>query len=415
MSPSQPNQPTPPIPPPLKGSEPGTWAESTLKARIPEIARRTLEENDFPPAVVARIEALISEVPGGTIRHLAGGGPEASDWRGYIAPYLGGGWLDVPWFFGETYFYRRLLEATGYFEPGETQGLDPFRYQKELGLSTTMDRTRALSERVLGWIDGGVDPRGTLVRLLYINLWGNQADLSLWPAGQEGETPEAEGEIASDEPFERDRILVDRTRDVSAYLCRPSSSPKRVDLILDNAGFELVGDLHLAYALLRMGIAARVHLHAKFHPTFVSDAMVKDVRHTIGALAKDSHPAVRTLGAGLDGFLEEGKLVLRDDYFWTSPLAFWEMPHSLGADLARSALLVSKGDANYRRLLGDRHWDYMTPFEEIMAYTPAPLVAVRALKAEVAAGLREEQLAWLPSRDPDWMVDGKWGMIQFVE
>ncbi|UCC50900.1 MAG: DUF89 family protein, partial [Anaerolineaceae bacterium] len=82
---------------------------------------------------------------------------------------------------------------------------------------------------------------------------------------------------------------------------------------------------------------------------------------------------------------------------------------------SQSHLIISKGDANYRRLLGDRHWPYTTSFQAIMAYTPAPLLALRALKAEVAAGLSPEQIARLNKEDEEWMVNGRWGVIQFVQ
>jgi hypothetical protein len=91
------------------------------------------------------------------------------------------------------------------------------------------------------------------------------------------------------------------------------------------------------------------------------------------------------------------------------------MPDELRQDLSRAQLIISKGDANYRRLLGDRHWPYTSSFQAIMAYTPAPLLALRALKAEVAAGLRAEQIERLDVEDPEWLVNGRWGVIQFAE
>ena len=89
------------------------------------------------------------------------------------------------------------------------------------------------------------------------------------------------------------------------------------------------------------------------------------------------------------------------------------MPESLRRELGKSDLVLFKGDMNYRRLLGDRHWGYEDPFEEIMAYFPAPVVAIRTLKAEVVCGLRPGQADETAAKDPEWMVDAKWGVIQF--
>jgi hypothetical protein len=74
--------------------------------------------------------------------------------------------------------------------------------------------------------------------------------------------------------------------------------------------------------------------------------------------------------------------------------------------------VISKGDANYRRFLGDAHWPPTTPFEAIVEYFPAPLVALRALKSEVIAGLAPGQAEQLQQEDPDWMVDGLRGIVQ---
>ena len=193
-----------------------------------------------------------------------------------------------------------------------------------------------------------------------------------------------------------------------------SNKGVRIDFMIDNAGLELIADLALADYLLTTGAAASVHLHLKMHPTFVSDAMKGDVNNTADFLAKANNTAVSAFGQRLMNDLASGRLILRDHQFWTSPLAFWELPQDLRQDLEQSSLIICKGDANYRRLLGDRHWPYTTSFQDILAYTPAPLLALRSLKAEVAAGLTQEQITRLNNDDPQWMVNGRWGVIQFA-
>ena len=188
---------------------------------------------------------------------------------------------------------------------------------------------------------------------------------------------------------------------------------QRIDLIADNAGQELLYDLSLVDRMLDQANVPAVQFHLKTHPTFVSDAMVKDVQETIGYLLEQPQVNGRELGARLNGYLEQGRLRLKDDPFWTSPLALWEMPYRLREDLAGSGLILIKGDANYRRMLGDRHWPYTTPLANIIRYLPAPTAALRVLKSEVAAGLQPGQPEKLQELDPDWLVNGKWGVIQF--
>jgi hypothetical protein len=189
---------------------------------------------------------------------------------------------------------------------------------------------------------------------------------------------------------------------------------QRIDIIVDNAGFELICDLCLVDFLLGSGIANQVYLHLKPHPTFVSDATIQDVYDTRDFLANGSHPQVKAFTQRLGENLANGRLVLTEDYFWTSPLAFWELPEHLKTELGKSNLIIVKGDANYRRLLGDRHWNYTTNFADIVCYLPAPMVALRTLKSEVAAGLDAEIIETVAKSDANWLTNGQWGVIQLV-
>ncbi len=91
-----------------------------------------------------------------------------------------------------------------------------------------------------------------------------------------------------------------------------------------------------------------------------------------------------------------------------------DLPASLAADLARSDLVLIKGDVNYRRLLGDRHWPHATRMEEVTAYFPAPFVTLRTLKGEIMVGLAPGQAAQLRADDPEWLINGKRGVIQLM-
>ena len=401
------NKPQSNIPAPLRGSETGTFTHYSIAVRLPDIGRRILAENKFRSHIVAELEDLIDGIPHASIRPLTDlYAPDASDWRTYCLPYLEQNWLQAPWFFVETYFYRRVLEATQYFEDGAaTKGVDPFAYQKQQGLTTTVPAIRKLCAAVNRWLTKGTEAKeDALAHLLSADLWGNQADLSLWPA-EEGEQPDS---ADAHEEF----LLVDETTAVIPHLLSPTTS--RLDIIADNAGFELVADLCLIDYLLRGKTAVTVHLHLKAHPTFVSDALIKDVDETIAFLAADEDEDTRVVGESLRAMVANGRLRLQTHFFWTSPLPLWEMPSDLSSELAHSHLVFSKGDANYRRILGDRHWPFTTPFADIVSYFPAPLLALRTLKSEIIVGLAEGQSDAPAAQDPDWLTNGKWGVIQFA-
>lgn len=207
-------------------------------------------------------------------------------------------------------------------------------------------------------------------------------------------------------------MLVDDTEAALSYLA--PGGQRRVDFLMDNTGLELVSDLMLADALLARGSAREVRLHVKSYPLFVSDALARDVRETISALAESDGGATRALGERLQAHLQCGQLQLRPHRFWTSPLPGWRMPAGLRATLAAADLVIAKGDANYRRLLGDRHWSFSSPLPLVLAYFPAPLLLLRTLKSHVGAGIPPARSADAQARDPDWTVSGRWGLIQLV-
>jgi hypothetical protein len=399
-----------PLPAPLVGSERGTFTEFTVTQRMPGIARRVIAENNFSPNINESLENLANELPSGYLLPLINDtNVDFAAWEKYLEPYKGQRWVDIPWFFAETYFYRLILNITNYFLPGEWQGVDPSQLQKSQGLNTSLDAIIALGTQVTNWLEESQKPshihQTALTALIYFALWGNRVDLSLWSAF---EANRSRFDIESQEAH----ILVNDVYKVTKLLL--NNPGKRIDFIVDNAGFELVCDLCLVDFLLGSGIASQVKLHLKPHPTFVSDAMIKDVHDTTEFLATSGYEKVSVVGERLQAYMTAGQLVLGDDYFWTSPLAFWEIPDSLKNELANASLLIIKGDANYRRLLGDRHWDYTTNFADIVSYLPVPIVALRTLKSEVAAGIPPEVVEQVPKSDPDWLTNGQWGVVQFV-
>jgi len=400
------------LPKPMTALDPDSWAYDTVTRRWPEIGQRMFGENDLLPEIAPRLEALITDIPQGRIRSIKDiGAPDVRVWNRDIQIYAGKNWLEPPWFFTEHYFYRRVMEAIGYFQNGPGSGLDPFAFQKQQGLEVSRTAIRELATRVASWTRSGGDQQA-LINLLYLDLWGNQADLSMWPA--EGDLKPDHDDLDQANAF----LLDDRAAEVVDYIFETfqiyqNRNGLRIDFMVDNAGFELVSDLVFADYLLTSGIAKTVRLHVKPHPTYVSDAMVKDVHNTLDFFEGDVDPQVNALGFRLVDYWNRDQLQVRDNYFWTSPLPGWEMPLPVVQELSLSNLVISKGDANYRRLLGDLDWPYTTPFTDILTYFPAPIVALRTVKAELACGLQPGQAERVATLDPDWMIDGRWGLVQF--
>jgi uncharacterized protein with ATP-grasp and redox domains len=393
-----------PIPEPLTGSEPDSFAYYTITVRFSRIINQVLQENDLPANQQKSLKQLLAEIPQGALRPLLDEkAPDAGSWSQQLQPYRGQDWLQTPWFLCETYFFRRIIEAICFYDEEPDKRLDPYHAQKINNLDETLSGLRGAVQDVHLDTDEGL--KNALQRALIMQVWGNQTDLSMWPAGSDQGPDQMDGQDAS-------HLLVNQAGLIAEHLLEAQAP--RVDLILDNAGAELTRDLLLADLLLSSRLQAAVHFHAKPHPTYVSDATAQDVRMTVAAFNQIENRSLQATGRRLSHALSESRLQIHDDYFWTSPLSAWQMTDALYDDLSKAHLVISKGDANYRRLLGDRHWPFVTPFAEITRYRPAPLAALRVLKSEVACGLAPDQPAIIRQKDPDWLIDGRWGVLQLA-
>ena len=396
------------VPPPLRGADAGSFAEHSIVHRLPHIAQRVLADNPLTAAMRHQIADLIAAIPYRTLEAFTDpGAPDISGWHDYVQPYLDHNWLQVPWFFAETYFYRRLIAMTDFFRTA----FDPFAAQKQQGLHTTVAHGRALATQAQRLRADGWRPEA-FIHLLTLALWGNQADMSLW-APDDATQPRY-----TQTDHQHEHLVVNEAEAVAHYFTAlhdaPRATPRCVDCLLDNVGLELLGDLCLADYLLSTAQVQTVRFHAKLHPTFVSDAIIADVHTTIAWLRHHADSALRTLGERLYAYVRHRRLHVQTHPFWTSPLPLWEMPDDVRSLLAEADVVIAKGDAHYRRALGDAHWPLTTPLADIVSYCPAPIVFLRTCKAEVIAGLASAQVQELHLRDPSWLTNGEWGVIQFV-
>jgi len=396
-----------PLAPPQLGNVPNNWANKTISFRFGKILKSVLKENNYSREIEDWIKQLMDDIPNSTIRELRDySAPDAKMWEKYLEPYLNMDWYQPPWFFTENYFYRRIIEAVKYFSKEDDSRVDPFGYQKRMGLELSNTEIRGLWKNLSFYLEAGLSLEMILEKIFLVDLWGNQADLSLWPADQELKP-------VHDDPLDASsHIVVNDIKLITKYVVENEIND-RIDFLIDNAGFELVCDLHLADFMLSKGFSRKIVFHVKKHPTYVSDAIEKDVVSTLEYLNADDDASTSQAGSRLLSALDTGKFLIKANWFWNSPQAAWEMPEELSKDLSQSSLVISKGDANYRRLLGDRHWPFTTPFIDVMSYFPSSVAALRTLKSELAVGLEEGQAEDVSKIDGDWLIDGRWGILQF--
>jgi hypothetical protein len=372
-------------PPPIRTDGSNAFAAFTMRERVPQMIASVIES--APAARRDALRVLVDDVTSNApLGALGLPAPDHATWARALHARSGEAWLATDWYFAEAFAYRRVLEAYRWWETGE----DPFAAPKreELASDALWESLGALLDELR---DDGHD---ALERVLLAALWGNRIDLSYRSAASLG-TRAAAGDLLADaRPFAR------------AHL-RPGGE---VHVVLDNAGSELAFDSLLVGTVLTAG-AARVVLHLKAHPTFVSDAIPADVWALLEAM-RARGPAFAGLGQALRDAFDARRLVLAPDLFWCSPSMFDRLPPRLARGFERAALVVCKGDANYRRLVNDAAWPAATPFEDAAASVGAPLLALRTLKSDALAGVDPRVTEALDALEPGWRTSGRYGVVQ---
>lgn len=87
---------------------------------------------------------------------------------------------------------------------------------------------------------------------------------------------------------------------------------------------------------------------------------------------------------------------------------------ALYGKLSEAKLIVFKGDLNYRKLMADINWEYTKTLDTVLStlgFRPTNLVTLRTLKADVCIGLAPGRAEELRQKDENWMITGKYGVI----
>jgi len=234
------------------------------------------------------------------------------------------------------------------------------------------------------------------------------------------------------------------------WQCIKTLQHGRIDIVLDNAGFELFTDLAFADFLVTFTpYVAQVVFHPKLIPWFVSDVTPFDFKSTLASLCNVSvFPAPSPASGGLEAlhalenmvarwnqYLQNGVFMLSvpEDTalgggcevgsmmtsFWTSPWPYWNMQthaNTLWKWFRGSGLVVFKGDLNYRKLTGDVQWPVSTSFSDAIGPLSGSfsLVSLCMSKSDVVVGVASEVAEKLDYQDKTWRVNGKFALVSFV-
>lgn len=465
-------------------SDPASFAHTSARERWPIILTQGIDDvhkstwASSDEATVTEGKRIVSELAKlkYELQHDRDMQPIPDDGEADVAAYnqelaARGGlkWHSAPWLYAECHLYRRI--ASIFKQTTHWRSYDIFARQKMATFQSSRPAVLELAARYRDIVTDlqqkhtikGAETQEELEaaeeilfrEMCEICLWGNATDLSLLTNLSYEDIQKLQGSEARKNSEKN--ILVndlDKAFKVLTAAQKAGKKDRRVDIVLDNAGFELFVDLILAGYLVASGLATSVVFHPKSIPWFVSDVLPADFAALLSALAqpqtfystlsdedkaagKTQQPLSDTELANLQFLFQhwtsiyaEGQLTLRPNDFWTAAGSYWRLPKGepqLYEDLQSSELVIFKGDLNYRKLTADAAWSPTTPFPHAIGPmgpgSGIRVLALRTCKADVVVGLpegKDEELQQMPGGSTSeggrkWAWSGKWAVVQFCD
>lgn len=249
------------------------------------------------------------------------------------------------------------------------------------------------------------------------SLWANYFDLSLLENLSAEQLSNVLKNMVSREL--NSRIIVNHFENLWLKLqeIKEKSTKRQIDIVLDNAGFEVFADLILAIFFIYFEMTDIIVIHPKSLPWMVSDASAQDILEVEKYIESLEDSAAQKVSKLLSKYLSEGKIIIRPNNFWTSPITYRDMKQkcpSLFEDFKESDLVIFKGDLNYRKLTGDLRWHREIPWSiAIGSMSEITTASLRTCKADVCVGLQPGQEMDLDKKDPKWAIEGNHAVLMF--
>lgn len=370
-------------------------------------------------------------------------------------------YFDSAWLLVECYLYRSIKNIM--LSTKNLRMFDPFAEQKQAACKASLAPMLILTNH-LREVEQSVSnsksmpsERTEFGLFLQMALWANKSDLSI--SGMSADNIQSQSlsvNIRDSLEELNENILCDNTSEVwfkvqsikqqvqerlkklesnSSSSDQPPtglSEPIVIDLVADNAGYEIFVDLLLIHFLGLMFSGetmgsqggckvVKFRLHLKRMPWFVSDCLRADIDWLLEFMANSKESNLVHVSSLWTSYLESGFWEIHEHKFWTLPHDYSQMESvalDLHAQLAKSSLIIFKGDLNYRKLVGDRRWHMLTPLRAALrGFGPAPLVTLRTAKADVVVGIEDVNIYAKINNNElprDWMLSGDFGLIQYL-
>ncbi|SCV73182.1 BQ2448_7107 [Microbotryum intermedium] len=379
-------------------------------------------------------------------------------------------WFNASWLYADYRRLRAMFASTVHWRT-----FDCFASQKLGAFRSSATGIYALARSVQDLVKKGQpneqELQADLIKMLAICLWGNATDLSLL-------TSFTHEDIQALQTVERGADFVLKNDFAKVWQHVKTLEKKRIDIVLDNSGFELYSDLVLGDWLLVSPLLSQtlspfcseIVFHPKLIPWFVSDVQPHDFKILLSSLLDPSffpsdsgatdedRQALKAMVERWQSYIGKGVFRLSTPLdlemgasggeiadFWTGPQAFADLPSDapeLLKELKKASLVIFKGDLNYvrpftfgdhtcavlncqihltlvsvqRKLTYDACWPTTTPFEDTLGPLKGEfdILSLRTCKADVCVGLEEGKADELDRTDPNWRVSGKYAVVSFV-
>jgi hypothetical protein len=377
-------------PNPIKRVHGKGFVDYTINHRLPKILsniEEQIQNQGKLGAARAMLAAIIEEEP---IDLKIFAHPTAY-WGDYLNHLNGLNWGDLSFFDVEFLFYHGLNSIAGYYD----SGVDVFLSTRQLALAQALPVLKSGLEK-LSKFSG----KELLFRVLLHSLFANETDYSQIAASPSGPK------------LWEERILLDDSEKLILSLNQVYDETK-IHVIADNAGLELCWDLVLIDTILGLSGNAKVVIHVKPWPMFVSDALYTDVEETLRKFTDFNHSKeMRLVGQRLRHAIDSNRLFINTEADWGEPRHFNELEEGLAANLQSSTNVISKGDLNYRRFIQDLQWKIDTSPEVATFGVPFKAFALRVLKSDAVIGIDSSIATIAAHKFCDWRSCGHFAIIQ---
>lgn len=110
--------------------------------------------------------------------------------------------------------------------------------------------------------------------------------------------------------------MIDDSKSVWNLLDKSRNTDVIVDIVLDNAGYELFNDLCFAAFLIHHGISKKIRFYVKRIPWFISDVTERDFHWTIDFMNNSMNLEIKAFGEVCSNYLKCGKWSIEVSFFF---------------------------------------------------------------------------------------------------